>query len=632
MKIKTWDGNNINDTTNYLSVLLQDAYGLPDAGVRTAPREGAWPLVTGLDRPGHAFTIEVYVTGSSVATLQKQIYQWFDPEDETPKKLVVEDSTGGGDRYVYAICKRIRSTGPTYALHFLIDLVVHGDIRWRENTATTDTWTTTDTGLTKTLTNNGEDDAYPVITVTPLAGRTSGYTYRRFVAVDWVSPTSGVDYPVDIGDGGLDTAALVSGGKMQADGDDLRVYVDGIEVPRWLDGMNSTDTAVWVNFDFTYTWLTTKSRKLLTAIGATDTVTTIDVNTVLTWSSAGYAKINSELFSYTGKTSTSLTGVTRAIYGTSAAAHATTDDVIWIEHEVFIVYGDGTATAPSTDNDIYKPMFTLASSSNTVWDYDEFYESGVPTRTAAWEESHTNGVTMYGANHGGSTDNPYTELGIKVIGSASEYRYGTWSLAARTVGTASVNFANGEKYSETIGTAWDAEITDHSSPYDIYDIPEPTTDATWESWSHSGATNGGYIVYFSLAIDKSAVGVHGKTYYVEVADVTITLDSDDTPTIMICSESGSYTLDCRITNSTTGDYIDLYIPGMDTNQSIEIDTNDKTVTYSYDGSSQYQALELPSGPRKDWLKLQPGDNVIKYDETGATGVRLDFSWDERHYD
>lgn len=53
-------------------------------------------------------------------------------------------------------------------------------------------------------------------------------------------------YPVEIS-GGLDTAALVAAGKMQADGSDLVVRVEGKEVSRWLAGMNTPSTKVWIN-------------------------------------------------------------------------------------------------------------------------------------------------------------------------------------------------------------------------------------------------------------------------------------------------------------------------------------------------------------------------------------------------
>jgi hypothetical protein len=62
---------------------------------------------------------------------------------------------------------------------------------------------------------------------------------------------------------------------------------------------------------------------------------TITVDSTTGFSSSGTLQINSEIFTYTGKTSTTFTGVTRATSSTSAAAHAV-DDVVsesWTEKD-----------------------------------------------------------------------------------------------------------------------------------------------------------------------------------------------------------------------------------------------------------------------------------------------------------
>ena len=60
-----------------------------------------------------------------------------------------------------------------------------------------------------------------------------------------------------------------------------------------------------------------------TAMTGSSTITVISTTG---FSSSGTLQINSELFTYTGVTSTTFTGVTRATGGTSAAAHAATTD------------------------------------------------------------------------------------------------------------------------------------------------------------------------------------------------------------------------------------------------------------------------------------------------------------------
>jgi len=119
-------------------------------------------------------------------------------------------------------------------------------------------------------------------------------------------------------------------------------------------------------------------------------------------------------------------------------------------------------------------------------------------------------------------------------------------------------------------------------------------------------------------------------HYIEAADVTLTLNSSYTPAITIGDEASVYALDCTIKNNTTGESIAIDF-AMSLDQYLEIDTNAKTVTYLLDGSSQYQALTLVGGLRRDWLKLEKGVNEIEYTEASATAMTIDWSWRERSY-
>ena len=80
------------------------------------------------------------------------------------------------------------------------------------------------------------------------------------------------------------------------------------------------------------------STELVTAISSGSGMTgsgTITVDSTTGFSSSGTLQINSEIFTYTGVTSTTFTGVTRAQSSTSAAAHAINDVVSesWTERD-----------------------------------------------------------------------------------------------------------------------------------------------------------------------------------------------------------------------------------------------------------------------------------------------------------
>ena len=80
------------------------------------------------------------------------------------------------------------------------------------------------------------------------------------------------------------------------------------------------------------------STELASAITSTATMTgsgTITVDATTGFSSSGTLQINDEIFTYTGVTSSTFTGVTRATSSTTAAAHAV-DDVVsesWTERD-----------------------------------------------------------------------------------------------------------------------------------------------------------------------------------------------------------------------------------------------------------------------------------------------------------
>ena len=45
MNLKTWDGNNINDGSNYTAILNADVYGLEGVMPQISKRQGYHPLI-----------------------------------------------------------------------------------------------------------------------------------------------------------------------------------------------------------------------------------------------------------------------------------------------------------------------------------------------------------------------------------------------------------------------------------------------------------------------------------------------------------------------------------------------------------------------------------------------------------
>lgn len=628
MKIKTWNSHNINDLTNYKATVTVGAYSLATFDPVTVERYGTFPKLGAVRRPERHVEMDIYILKeASRDTLAEQLLTWFDPDDETSHKLVIEDDASGNERYVYAICQALDNAGAIRRLKYHVTLVVDGDVLWREETSATAEWAITASGQTTTLTNNGNAPAYPIISVKPTGVKAAGYAYRSWIPIRWRVADGHALYPVDILDNTLDTATIIGAGKMQADGDDLRVTVDGMEVDRWLQDINTATTQCWVSLSFQG-----KQEVLLgvdcASAGDIDTITA--ASDISGFPAAGVVMIDAEAFVYTGRDDSAyqFTGVSRSAKGTAAAEHTTADTIWWVQHDIWVLYGDAAATAP-TATTVNKPMFSLASL-NTSWVYADYGQGGV-TRAASWTP------VMNGAEH--YTANRYTqattwaELGIACLGSNTKSGY---LYLMNPCLITNINLTNGEYWCDTAASTYWMPLVEeyHPGSYVGWSVGHglgfvPSYDA-WTAWSLNQALGAGTAgVKLQLSSYQPDPWVSVNTY-IEAADVTLTLNSSYTPAITVGAEQAIYNLGATIKNNTTGEEIGLDYQ-MVVDQYLEIDTDAKTVTYLADGSNQYQALTLVGGLRKDWLKLAVGANEILYTEASATAMTIEFSWEERHY-
>lgn len=634
MKIVTWNSHAINDDVNYRATLAPTAYSMPASDAVLVERVGRTQKFGAIRRSERQLDIDIFILNdTNRKTLAEQLIGWFDPDDETPKALVVEDDGGGTHRQVMAIAEAVDDAGSYRHRKYHATLKIDGDTLWTSVDSSTDTWDITASGQTKNLTNAGDAPAYPKLTIRPTGAKPGGYTFQRWIPIRWRVSDGAVMYPVDIFDNNLDTATLVGAGKMQADGDDVRVRVNGLEVNRWLQDMNNATTQCWISLDFQAKQEVTLSVDCASAGAITEISAALSSEgstSIGGFPESGTLMIDSEAFVYTGRdlSANKFTGVTRSANGTLAAAHDTTDTIWWVQNDVWLVYGDAAAATP-VYTDQGKPIFNLTST-NTSWDYDNFGING-GTRAAAWTPV-MNGATQYTANQATNAAT-WAELGIMCQDRNSKSGY--MSLMNPCEITVS-NFQNGEYFVMTGSQTYFNPVIGEYHPGSVsgWDVSTglgitPVLD-TWTAWNKSvsmvaGAT--GVRLFMSTVQPDPWVDVD---LYLECADVTLTLNSSNTPLITLGAESSIYFLDCTIKNNTTAESISLDFT-MSLNTNLVVDTDAKTVIFLEDGSNQYQALTLVGSLRRDWLKLLPGVNEIVYTETSATAMTIDFDWKDRHY-
>lgn len=632
--IESWDGHNINDGTNYKAGFSPAlVWGLPDVTASTIGRPGAWPRVLGLNRePRHISLFIAIEDSSNISTLRRQLMQWFDPEDGESKKLIVaDDSASTNQRYVYAICERMRPVIIDNVASrdvFRVELVIDGDVRWRAETATTETtWSVSASGDTQVFNNAGEDDVYPVYEISPQANKTGGYSYKRYVHVLWrMNISSSIRYPIRLG--ALDTDALVTASKMQADGDDLRVFIDGQEVTRELVDMNTASTYIWIYPDLV--WAPAPDLELSAGIAGAGTVDSIQLDDEVEMAllpSEGYVKIGSEVFSYGGRDllTRRLTDVERAIWDTTAGAHSAGDTVSWLQHEVVIVYGNASATAPSYDETF---AFDIGSSDNDTWTYTDFNVLGT---VEGGEWSFANGDYQAHGEYGlyGGTELAWPST-CAVIGAWKDDNVDTavgWMLQC-ACGIESVAWSSGknwaEDYTEFQSTIFGWSPGNARVKVTNFSISDPGADSTWVAWSGTSNFEAEYGI-----VDRVGFYLYSSNSRMEMGAATVELETDNVPTQSIQSEEGNYTLDLEFENETTGEvmYVELE---MKLNEILEIDTYNRTVTYKLNESNQFQAVSFDTA-RLHWLRLQPGNNTLKFTDVGTNDVDVDVEYEKRYY-
>lgn len=625
MIVKSFGGHSFSP--DYAATLQGNSTrGIPAAKANMIPRRGRWPLFGSLDRAGREIYLGVSIESLDTSgSLYGQLCQWLDPEDETVKKLSITDDDGSNERYMEVTCEGMVQQEQGIKQIFTVTLAVNDDIRWRAETQTSGSFVITASGTSGSITNTGTEIAYPTFRFTP-ATKTGGFTYRAWVPILWVSANPATKYS-------LVATMDTSGSHIQVDGDDLRVYSDGIEIDRWLDAINTAATKIWFNLDFARG----RTFTLKTYIADAGNISQIDASEdIASFPNAGIILIGTESFVYTSKDNNRkmFLGITRGTKGTSLAAHNAGVTCYWIQHDVYIMYGNAALTVPVV-NDDYKPAFELDHSTNASWVYEIFGDYN-GKRGGSWQKNSSLFVLQpidqwsylyggaYSANHR-ALASPFTVMGMWL--GAEKGTYLEWALY-NPCGITNAVWSNGEGRRNGSGSpSWQASTAYWPRVQTAYwwqvqyDIPTPAVLYAWEAWSYSGAA-------FAVS-DKIGLMLFNHPEDVEVGDVTVTLNAAEIPTVTVYAEQSSYSMETTLTNVTTDDAFSIAFEIL-AGQTLEINTRDKTVIYLKDNSSQFQAIAV-SSVRQDWFPLNPGLNVIRLDDTGIASVVLAYTFVRRWY-
>lgn len=627
----SFNGTQINDGTNYLARFDNQDLLTPGRAIYSKRSSGAqYPAYAGKELQGGTLTINVIMKGT-VTTQVETLKALFDIGQVNTAVLIAQDTLDSNRQwYVDASVTKI---DPPRKNIIRVTFALKDPIWKTVNTTTESTWNITASGQTNAVTVNlGNLEAYPIYEITPTSVKSGvSFKYKRFIEVlnnkSWMFR----NYPVELINS-LDTATLVGAGKMLASGYDTRIYIDDAEEEnRWLDSWNGATSKCWVNLNLpgkqTFT--------LATAIATTGAISSVDVvEDISLMPDAGSFKIDSERLTYTAKSISAkqFTGITRGALESTAATHLAAATVTWIPFKIYMYYGDTSLTTGPATDDTLKPVINLTTSTNTSHVYANFWSSDprsaefIPTPSPLAANTYT-----YTANQGTDAD-PASEIGIRggrlnTLGAAV---YSFWQIT-HPAGITNWNYTNGEKYNLVLGEAvlqYNASTTPKvqlTTWTTGYTIPATTVASTWQSWSDNRALGATYYHIRMAVRTKNAAKV-------EAADLTLTLDSSNTPTRTLGSEvSTAYDVNTVLKNNTTGESLTIRT-SIDANQTLQIDTLNKRVTYLYDNSSRFANMQLTgSNPiRTQWLRLSQGSNTLLWTDANTGNISLVVKWQGRN--
>lgn len=629
LTLSTYDGHAINDGTHYAAIIPEDAPLLAQASANAVKRSRNYPVFSGKTLDGIKLPVVIAIRSGSL----DEIKTWFDNSKNELAALVAVD--GSAEQwYLMATPVAMDADGP---LSVTVVLFVPDPV-WRSVTEYNASWTVTADGQTKVISNAGMLETYPKFEITPGAGGSGGYRFRRFVGIINRATGKQLDnYPIEV-TGGLDTATLVTAGKMQADGDDVRLMLDGVEIPRWLTGMNTSSTKVWTVMSLA----PPQSMTLGVAIPASGNVGEIYIKASKANDAAlrklpasGIVKINDEYFAYNGMDLKlrKLGGVQRAAKGSSMALHAVNAVITWIEHDVWLIYGNSTVEAPEQDES-HKPVIDLEDSSNTNWVYEGLFADAAMLRAGGWKgmvnSSTGKQSVIYTATEGTEAE-PVSAMGCeaniwyKTGRVQGESALISWTLY-NPCGFASIASTGKKRRAGTSfpGAAALQRSGNGSSWTTVWNENSPVNVNTWTAWNRT-TSNMSNQPFARFVLSGSLKAVIDEQAQFETLTVTAALTSTTTPTVTLSGENGQTWQDFTITNQTTGESMQLMVSAQ-AGGLIRVDSDQKTV--DVDGQNQIGALTLSSA-RRDWLRMISGNNTLRLNTVNTPDLAIVVKWRKR---
>lgn len=626
---------------------FEDPYDWNISGIQTrsAERQNARPKYTGTSLTGTVKVVNVYLSNPDKD--RDDLVIAMDAGSNVQRRFYVKDKLGNL-WYVNAKATRLSmigtdASGKSNDTEFSLVLDIDNPVYVTEKEFE-DTWNITLDEETHTVIVAGNQETYPEFTIT--AGTPVGY-YPFSYFIKNVNPIAAQQTDgIDITNGGWDTEALIDLGNMLANGDDVRVFMDGAEIPRWFGGggIDSATTKVFIRA----VWKpgpTPASVKLRVALDNVTTpakvffqVTAASKASLSKWPVASTIRIGNEEISYRALNSTLCEAVvvSRNIRGTTIASHSVGDNVFWIEHDIRLVWGDAAAEAPVYD-ERFKPQFDLDTSTNSLRDLTTstgFADTAGLRAGAFIRQVLNDGLgklnRVYSDTHGAAEDvDPAVVMGMEIASYEvqGKAKPETAELAWRFDHPAGITHVttDAEKFKSFADTKWPVTMncelqysTDGVKFIRKWNEVIPAVANTYTAITNNTqqalVANVKSIRY---RLQGSINGVLQNFIRFEVNEVTIQLNSSNViQTGFNGSEEANYQFAIEIRNGRTEESIFVDYPAA---EGIPLVINTGEYSAVYKGLNAIRAVSWDS-IRTYWMRMLPGDNPLTYISSSPTGA------------
>lgn len=633
---------NVEAGSGYVAT-LDMSFTQPGATVNRAQRDGDSPLATAVSPAVAVFTLAVVVDAAAAGSAEvedarrRALMRALDTTLTGSVTVTIESAAGPARRrWMRFVVLKVDQAPNQFGWGFVASLESADDVRWCATTTEEVTWTFDESG-TRVINNIGDLVAFPEVTARPTGVKTGGnWVYTRPFLVSWASPLSGPGHILDITGGGINTAALVTAGKI-ASAANMGVHMNGRYRPFWFGnadgqpgGFNSTTTRINVVANIP------RQVVIQTDEYITEAATTWRVRSDGGLPPAGMLFVEGEYIYYQSRGPRVLYGVRRAQYGSEASEHAAGANAVVVAAVGYLLYGPNAAvpdSARTLDYLLAQQLEPLPANGSTSaeWVYNVFADG---ERAGRWElttigndraffkESTPDGL------YDTSRSWPWTAMG-QDIGFLALSEFG-------------VRFAIPIKEVTLSGRHWgkgSAAQYPNSAKLHALDDNEANRLLLWDSAAGvSRAANNTFSATVTLPTGDGAPLYnrlswgYGLSNFVQadIQSLTVRFQDGYLPSVDMGAEESRYDLDLEIWNQTTDDRMRIIYPNAIPGEGLIIDANAQTARNETTGQNEYAAVTTP-WEQERFLTLAPGNNTISVSEDVMGTVEVTIRYQPRWY-